>query len=429
MFDFCLELYLRMRILANAEKQREPSRDGGWQEMARRRYQKGSIRKRGRRGPVWELLWREDVLGQDGRLHRRLCCKILGLVRELTLRQARKLAEEYLRPLNQGVLQPRHAITFQQFVETVFAPNALPTLKLSTQKRYRRTLNNHLLPAFGERRLCDIGTLDLQRFVLQKMDSGLGWAAADHLRNLMSRIFATAKKWQYFRGENPASAVELPEKKPVRQKLALSPQQARQLLLILRDPARMMLHLALLTGLRVGEILGLRWQDVDFATGEIRVEQAYYRGEMGSPKTKGSRRTLPMPESLKAVLMRFYRDSGPLPHESLIFRTRGGNPFNDTNLLHRHLKPAGKVIGAPWLSWHSLRRTHATWFQAAGGSLREAQAQMGHTKLSTTLEIYTIPLPAQQRVAVEKLAEVLLTNVDELEGNLEPLELSTEQIQ
>jgi hypothetical protein len=65
----------------------------------------------------------------------------------------------------------------------------------------------------------------------------------------------------------------------------------------------------------------------------------------------------------------------------------------------------------------------------AGGSLREAQAQMGHTKLSTTLEIYTIPLPAQQRAAVEKLAEVLLTNVDELEGNLELLGLPAEQIQ
>ena len=397
--------------------------------MARRRYQKGSIRKRGRRDPVWELLWREDSLEQDGRLKRRLCCKILGLVRELTLRQARKLAEEYLRPLNQGVLQPRHAITFQQFVETVFVPNAIPTLKLSTQKRYGRTLNNHLLPAFGERRLCDIGTLELQRFVLQKMDSGLGWAAADHLRNLMSRIFATAKKWQYFSGENPAAAVELPEKKPVRQKLALSPQQARQLLLILRDPVRTMVHLALLTGLRVGEILGLRWQDVDFAAGEIRVEQAYYRGEMGSPKTKGSRRTLPMPESLKAALIRFGRNSGQPTFEGLIFRTRAGNPFNDTNLLHRYLKPAGKVIGAPWLSWHSLRRTHATWFQVAGGSLREAQAQMGHTKLSTTLEIYTIPLPAQQRAAVEKLAEVLLTNVDELEGNLGPLELLAKQIQ
>ncbi len=223
-------------------------------------------------------------------------------------------------------------------------PNAMPTLKLSTQKRYRRTLKNHLLPAFGERRLCDIGTLDLQRFVLQKMDSGLGWAATDHLRNLMSKIFATANKWQHFSGENPASGVELPEKKPVRQKRALSPQQARHLLLILRDPVRMMVHLALLTGLRVGEILGLRWQDVDFAAGGIRVEQAYYRGEMGSPKTKDSRRILPMPESLKAALMRFYRDSGQPPSEGLIFRTRAGNPFNDTNLLHRYLKPAGKAI-------------------------------------------------------------------------------------
>jgi integrase len=416
-------------ILPIAEKQREPSLIGGWQEMARRRFQKGSIRKRGSRDPVWELLWREDVLRKDGQIERRLCSKTLGFVREVTLRQARRQAEEHLRPLNTGALQPQHAITLRRFVETLFIPNAFPSLKLSTQKRYRRTFNNHLLPAFGERRLCEIGTLDLQRFVLQKMESGLGWESADHLRNLMSKIFVTAKKWQHFTGENPASAVELPEKKPVRLKQVLLPEQARRLLLLLRDPVRMMVHLALLTGLRVGEILGLRWADVDFAAGEIRVEQACYRGQIGSPKTKGSRRTLPMPESLREALMRFQRDAGECSPEMLAFRTRNGKPHSDTNLLHRFLKPAGRAIGAQWMSWHTLRRTHATWFQAAGGSLREAQAQMGHTKLSTTLEIYTIPLPTQQRAAVEKLSEILLTNVDEREGNLERLAMPTEQIQ
>ena len=393
--------------------------------MARRRFQKGSLRKRGSRDPVWELLWREDVLRDDGQLERRQCSKILGLVRELTRRQANRLAEEHLRPLNTGALQPQHAITLRTFVETLFVPNAFPSLKLSTRKRYSRTLNNHLLPAFGERRLCEIGTLDLQRFVLQKMESGLGWESADHLRNLMSKIFATAKRWQHFAGENPATAVELPEKKPVRPKEVLLPEYCRSLLSLLGEPVHTMVHLALLTGLRVGEILGLRWQDVDFSANVIRVQQACYRGQIGSPKTKGSKRTLPLPESLREALLRLQRDAG----EGLVFHTLTGKPYNDTNLLHRFLKPAGRRIGTPWLSWHTLRRTHCTLFQQSGGSLREAQAQMGHTKLSTTLEIYTIPLPTQQRAAVEKLSESLLTNVDEWEGNLERLEMPTEQIQ
>jgi len=82
----------------------------------------------------------------------------------------------------------------------------------------------------------------------------------------------------------------------------------------------------------------------------------------------------------------------------------------------------------PWLSWHTLRRTHATLLQASGASLRDAQAQLGHTKMSTTLEIYTLPIPAHQREAVERLSQ-LVTNGDELHQFREGLPIPTEQIQ
>jgi integrase len=112
----------------------------------------------------------------------------------------------------------------------------------------------------------------------------------------------------------------------------------------------------------------------------------------------------------------------------LLFSTSKGTALSDTNLLHRELKPAGRRIGTPWLGWHTLRRTHATLLQAAGGSLKDAQAQLGHTKLSTTLEIYTVPIPAHQRAAVESLAR-LVTNGDELGQNAEDLPEALQQIQ
>ena len=105
---------------------------------------------------------------------------------------------------------------------------------------------------------------------------------------------------------------------------------------------------------------------------------------------------------------------GAFFHGTSALGSRTGRPLNDSNLLHRHLKPVGHEIGAPWLNWHTLRRTHATLLQAAGGTLKDAQAQLGHSKLSTTLEVYTIPIPAQQRAAVEKLSE-LVTNGDEFD--------------
>jgi integrase len=111
-----------------------------------------------------------------------------------------------------------------------------------------------------------------------------------------------------------------------------------------------------------------------------------------------------------------------------VFSTSKGTPLSDTNLLHRELKTCGPKDRYPWLGWHTLRRTHATLLQAAGGSLKDAQAQLGHTKLSTTLEIYTVPIPAHQRAAVENLAR-LVTNDDELEQCAAGLPKPFQQIQ
>ncbi|HVZ60189.1 MAG TPA: site-specific integrase [Terriglobales bacterium] len=317
-------------------------------------------------------------------------------------------------------------MTLAHFVEMYFVPNFFPMLKLSTQKRYRRTFDNHVLPAFGQQRLCDIGTLDIQQFVLAKLRTGLGWACADHYRNLLSKIFAIATKWGYFSGANPASGVQLPEKTPVREKHVLTPDQATRLLNVLNEPARTMVHLALLTGLRIGEILGLPWENVGFAVGEIRIAQAYYRGSLGTPKTKTSKRIVPLPSALRGPLLLLKERSKQ--STGLVFQTGNGTPFNDSNLLHRNLKPAGKRLGIPWLNWHSLRRTHATYFQVVGGSLRDAQAQLGHSKMSTTLEVYTIPIAAHQREAVEKISG-LMANDGKFAQNPEGLPLASQQIQ
>jgi integrase len=403
-----------MTILPPTEKQGGPAETGGWQkEMARRRYQKGCIRKRGKRDPVWELQWWEDYIKEDGRIGRRRQSVTLGAVSEITLREARKLADEQVRPINQGTLVPQSTMKFRDFVERYFDPLLFPTLKLSTQKRYRQTLNMHLLPAFGKFRLCDIGTIDLQRFVLQKIESGLGWESANHFRNLMSKVFEMARRWNFYSASNPARGVSLPEKTPVREKYVLNADQILHLLTLLKDPVRTMVLLGILTGMRIGEILGLRRKDVNFRSGQIRIEQACYRGLLGSPKTKGSRRTLPLPRALVSSLIRMYEQAPRTGEDDLVFQTRNGTPLNDTNLLHRHLKPAGWEIGMPSLSWHTLRRTHATLLQTAGASLRDTQAQLGHSRMSTTLEVYTLPIPAHLRLAVENLSQ-LVTNGDEL---------------
>jgi integrase len=184
-------------------------------------------------------------------------------------------------------------VIFADFIEKYFVPNALPTLSNPHANGInpRSTITSNL--AFGHKRLCDISTFEIQTFVLSKFDSGSGREVCNHLRNLMSKIFASAKKWGHFAGDNPAIGIDLPEKVAVHERTALTPEQSKRLLLALQEPVRTMVLTGLVAGLRVGEILGLRWQDVDFLNRSIRIQQAAYRGTVGSPKTKSSKRTVP----------------------------------------------------------------------------------------------------------------------------------------
>ena len=134
------------------------------------------------------------------------------------------------------------------------------------------------------------------------------------------------------------------------------------------------------------------------------------------------------PEPCLEALRVLKAKCGSLEGSGLVFQTGNGTPYSDTNILHRELKPSGQKVGAPWLSWHAFRRTHATLLQAAGGTVKDAQAQLGHAKLSTTLEIYMLPLPAHQREAVENLSR-MVTNGDELPKIAEGLPVLTQQIQ
>src|SRR6476620_12175218 len=109
-----------MNILAIAEKQRQAKESGDWQELARKRYQKGSIRKRGTRNPVWELQWWADEIRPDGSLGRKRESSILGFVSSMNKRQAMKVADEFLRPLNLGKITPFSTIVFRDFLEKYF---------------------------------------------------------------------------------------------------------------------------------------------------------------------------------------------------------------------------------------------------------------------------------------------------------------------
>ncbi len=382
--------------------------------MARRRYQTGCLFKRGKRKKVWVARWREYVIregGSRGRLHR---SAVLGAVGDIpTLRQAKALLERRLQPMNQGLLQPQSTMRFSDFAQGEWTALVLPTHKLSTQHGYRVVLERHLLPYFGSSRLCDITKLEIQHFVAEKFHQGLAWQTVRNTWILLSSILDSAAEYGYIT-LNPARGVKFPPQGPAKAPQILSAEALARLREYLREPFKTMVALTVLTGLRIGELLALRWRSVDLDTGILHVSESVFQGEFQKPKSKRAVRTLPIGPVTRQLLEDHHRRSMSIQPDDLVFPHRNGQPYRESNLLQGVLQPTGKAAGVGRVTWHQFRHIHATLLHELGVPARVAQEQLGHATIETTLKVYTHTIPETHRRAIEDLERVLFPNVPKL---------------
>jgi len=348
--------------------------------------------------------YREDALAEDSSRLRRQRAVILGSVGELSQQEAQRLLSVRLAAINQGRHRPEMLIEFGRFVRERWEPALLPTLRFSTARGYRHLIRRHLLPFFGQMRLPEIGPVDVQMFVAEK-SKRFAPKTVVSLRNLLSRILGTAMHWGYLQ-TNPARATQVRVPVEIRGRVTLTPPQVRALLSELKEPYRTMVLLAVLSGLRRGEIFGLRWKRVDFAEGSILVAECNYEGRSAPLKTRASRRKVFVDAVVLEALARL-RPANSQP-DDFVFRTRRGTPLNPNNIRNRVLHPACIGAGIPRVSWHNFRYTYATWANPTGESIKALQAQLGHTDSRLTLEVYTQPMPQAQRRLAGKIARVLL---------------------
>lgn len=237
--------------------------------------------------------------------------------------------------------------------------------------------------------------------------------ATSTLRNI-GATFSTVLQAAVERGflsKNPAHGIHIREADTKKEPRFYSPAEMRRLLAVLTEPCRAVVSVAVLAGMRIGEILALRWKRIDLLRGTVEVAENYSCGEFVTPKTKSSRRMIPMSSALADVLEKHRAEGGQCAPEALVFRTSKGTPLNAKNLYNRELAPACDQIEQPRVSWHSFRHTHATLLGEVGGSLKTAQALLGHSDLETTLNVYTHAIPDSQRTAVERVAGVLFSDV------------------
>jgi integrase len=372
--------------------------------VARPRWQGGWLFKRGKKNPVWVFRFREDAIAENGLRIRRQRSVVLGRTREISKRHALRMASERLGAINQGRHKPELMSTFERFVLDRWEINTIPMLRFSTARNYKNIIQVHLIPFFGQMRLSEIGSADVQLFLAEKAKTYAPKTVLT-MRNLLSKIFGTAQKWSYLQ-TNPAQGTQVPSQIAVRERLTLTPEQVRALFDELEEMYRTMVLLAVLSGLRRGEIFGLRWKCVSFQEGSIIVSEANYEGHAAAPKTRASCRKV----FVDAVVIDALTNLRPSLHrpEDLVFHTGRGTALNPNNVLNRVLHPACKRAGIPVVSWHNFRYTFATWANPTGESIKALQSQLGHTDQRLTLNVYTQPMPEAQKLLAGKVARVLL---------------------
>jgi integrase len=234
---------------------------GDFERMARRRFQDPTPK---RRGIWWTLRFRQDEI-LDGKLKRVRKEVRLGLIAKTSERDARRLAAEHLRPLNQGLESIGSAVNFQHYLEKTYIPLAMPLLANSTQGRYQGVLDKYLIPAFGKLCLRDLTPMTLQRYFSQMASSPLSRESKDKIRDVLSSVLGSAKQYGLL-VTNPAEGIQLPkEKRGKRQrKPHITPEQFDELLNAIPEPYASMVYVAIYTGLRISELAALRWNDVGF---------------------------------------------------------------------------------------------------------------------------------------------------------------------
>jgi integrase len=375
--------------------------------MSRRRcYQEGSLFRRGTRKKVWVARWWEDAIGLDNQMQRIRRSEVLGSVAEIpTKREAQHLLDDLLRRANSGEIRPQAVLTFRNFVEDRWKPDSYPALKFSTKKFYDNMIDTHLNPIFGDTQLRLITKDAVQSFLAVKARSGSSWKTVKHIRTAFCTIIEAAVRDELLTS-NPVRRTRLPRRGPVQEKDPIDTEMVKELIAKLAEPSRSIAALLATTGLRIGELLALRWQDVDLQNGNLWVRQTVYEGHFDEPKTKRSKRHIPLaPQTAEIFAALKPNDAAPT---ALVFSARNGSPLSRRNLLNRQLKPACKALKLSGANWHWLRGVHATLLDSVGAPIGTTQALLGHESAETTKGIYLRSISSDAQRAVDEVGEKLL---------------------
>lgn len=275
--------------------------------------------------------------------------------------------------------------TFQTLLDEYVQNLVMTDFAASTRAKYASLIRNHIQPAFGEWDVSQLTTRAVQTFLNEKRAAGLSWATRSDLRNLISAIFSTARRWEIFEGRNPARDARAGRRHAVREKRKLAREEIQQLLAALPEDVRLIVMMALFCGLRISEVMGLEWRHIDLARGVVMVRQRFYRGDLDLPKSERAVRDVPL-GSLAQALASLYPGASASREFVFSVRTSRGVTRSESCIRRYFLTPAAKSLGIYWpgFGWHTFRREAITAIAGTAGVV-QAMRLAGHTHVDVTL--------------------------------------------
>lgn len=272
--------------------------------------------------------------------------------------------------------------------------------KRSTIEEYRSYLNIHLAPFFGATPLDKVTPTRIEAFMAAKREEGKATKSILNYLGLLHSIFDFAQKRNLAR-DNPVRLVDKPAREGANPDIRFLDEAELEALIravpedVRGETERPLYLTAAMTGLRQGELLGLRWQDIDWAAGRLRVRQSYVRGEFITPKSRRSSRSIPLADRVAGELERHFQRSPYSGDRDLVFcNPQTGRPLDRSRLLKR-FKHAAVQAGLRPARFHDLRHTFGTRMAGVGTPLRTLQEWMGHRDSKTT-EIYADYQPSDR---------------------------------
>ena len=391
----------------------------------------GSIEKRGKNSYRLTVSEGFDLNGKP-MIHRKT---VHGTKKDAQVELAKFVTE-----VQNGLVVDGKSLKFSEFTEIWKRDYGSKELAPSTYKRYCRMLETRLLPYFGHFYINKIKPTDIMKFydllekdtqlIRKKGNNGSktkkplsGKTILEHHR-LLRAMLHKAVYWQLI-VSNPAERVQPPKARKPKRK-SYDDEQTKILLenleqLSIEDTKyKVAIILTIFTGVRLGELMGLEWQDVDFKNGIISINRSsQYLSDMGVftkvPKTESSIREIAIPEFIISLLEEYklwYEEQKSIYGElwtnsDRLFVQANGKPMHPSTISKWFVKYVGQ-IGLPVINFHGLRHTNASLLVAQNIDIAVISARLGHAQISTTLDFYVHPLLSHNRKAGYALENLLL---------------------